>query len=139
MAECGEYRMLEIDDAVKRSCEALKVFRSHGVECIRIGLCASDNLGDDSCVMGGANHPSLGELVMGEEYFDRMTASADMLIRERKDTGGELMFTVPTGEMSKAVGQRGRNRKRLQEKYKNYKISIKEANVPDLVSSIEKH
>lgn len=139
MAYSGEYKMLEIDDAVERSKEVLKIFNSHGVECIRIGLCASDNLGDDSCVMGGANHPSLGELVMGEEYFDRMTANADMLIRECKDTGGELIFTVPTGEMSKAVGQRGRNRQRLQEKYKNYRVVIKEANVPNLVLSIEKH
>ena len=138
MACGGEYEMLRIDDAVERSKEVLKIFKSHGVKCIRIGLCASDNLGDDSCVMGGANHPSLGELVMGEEYFDRMTASADMLLRECKDTGGELVFTVPTGEMSKAVGQKGKNRKRLEEKYKNYRVVIKEANVPNLVSSIGK-
>ncbi len=137
MAGRGEYKMLELDDAVERSKEVLKVFDANGVECIRIGLCASDNLGDASHVMGGANHPSLGELVMGEEYFDRMCESADKLIKENLGHGGVITFSVPRGELSKAVGQKGKNRLRLEEKYKTYKIAIKEANVPNLVSSFE--
>ncbi len=136
MVERGEYEMLSVDDAVERSKEVLKVFNEHNVECIRIGLCASDNLLDKEKVMGGANHPSLGELVLGEEYFDRMCAEAERITSEGES--GVITFTVPRGEMSKAVGQRGKNRKRLEEKYKNHKIVIKEANVPKLVSSFEK-
>lgn len=136
MAERGEYEMLSVDDAVARSKEVLKVFNEHNVECIRIGLCASDNLLDEEKVMGGANHPSLGELVIGEEYFDRMCNEAERLVAH-KETCGVITFTVPRGDMSKAVGQRGRNRARLEEKYKNHKIVIKEANVPNLVSSFE--
>ncbi len=137
MTRNREYDMLGIDEAVYRSKEVLKIFESHGVECIRIGLCASDNLGDDSYVMGGANHPSLGELVMGERYFDLMCESADELLKNDGLKEGIITFTVPTGDMSKAIGQRAKNRHRLEEKYRNYKIIIKEANVPNLVSSLE--
>ncbi len=137
MAARGEYKMLELDDAVERSKEVLKIFNANHVECIRIGLCASDNLLDEEKVMGGANHPSLGELVLGEEYFDRMRADAEYIAAQNED-GGTITFTVPQGEISKAVGQRGKNRRRLEEKYKNFKIVIKEANVPNLVSSFEK-
>ena len=137
MAGRGEYEMLSLDDAVMRSKEVLKIFNENQVECIRIGLCASDNLLDEEKVMGGANHPSLGELVMGEEYFDRMLGEAKRIIAENKGSG-TITFTVPQGEMSKAVGQKGKNRARLEQINKNYKIVIKEANVPKLVSSFEK-
>ncbi len=138
MAERGEYDMLTLDDAIRRSCEVLKIFKSRGVDCIRIGLCASDNLGDDTQVMGGANHPSLGELVIGEEYFDRMCSEAGRIINTDADNKGIITFTVPFGELSKAVGQKGKNRHRLEALFKPCKIVIKEANVPILVSSFEK-
>ena len=137
MARRGEYPMLSVDDAVERSKEAYKIFESQGVECIRIGLCASDNLGDESHVMGGANHPSLGELVMGEAYFDRMCADADRLTKIAQGEG-TVCFSVPRGELSKAIGQREKNKKRLIERYKPYKIQIKEKDVPQLVSEFEK-
>ena len=139
MTESGEYSMLTIDEAVSRSKDVLAVFEENGVECIRIGLCASDNLFDSEQVMGGANHPSLGELVMGERCFDIMRSAADEAIGEAfcKDAD-TLCFRVPNGELSKAVGQRGINRKRLEEIYKPYKIEIKEAKVPKIVSYVEK-
>ena len=137
MAKRGEYPMLSVDGAVSRSKEVLKIFEHHGVECIRIGLCASDNLGDESHVLGGANHPALGELVMGEAYFDRMCADAEILIKNAQGEG-VICFYVPRGELSRAIGQRGKNKKRLEERFKPYKIEIKEKDVPKLVSTVEK-
>ncbi len=138
MTERGEYDMLEMDDAVERSKRSLQVFRRRGVECIRIGLCASDNLGDETQVMGGANHPALGELVLGEDYFDRMIEAAEEKLSYDRECQGVLTFTVPRGELSQAVGNRGKNRHRLEEKYRQHKIVIKEANVPNLVLTFEK-
>ncbi len=134
----GEYDMLTTDDAVERSKKVLQVFSRRGVECIRIGLCASDNLGDESQVMGGANHPSLGELVLGEDYFDRMEKAIEEKPFAQGECQGILTFTVPLGELSRAVGHRGKNRQRLEDKYKQHKIVIKEANVPNLVLTFEK-
>ena len=135
----GEYRMLSVDDAFTRSKEVLKIFDEREVECIRIGLCASDNLGDLEKVMGGANHPSLGELVIGERNFDEMCRIAEKTIKSNeKNDVNTLCLCVPRGELSKAIGQRGKNRKRLEERFKPYKIEIKEANVPKIVSHLEK-
>ena len=47
MARCGEYTPLSDDEAVMRTKEVLCVFDSFGVPCIRVGLCASENLPDD--------------------------------------------------------------------------------------------
>ncbi len=137
MALRGEYDMLNNDSAIERSKEVLKIFESYGVECIRIGLCASDNLGDEGQVLGGANHPSLGELVMGELAFDRMCEMADKLINSDKNCGNALVFSVPRGNLSKAVGQRGKNRCRLEKKYKPRKIVIKEADTDKIVVASE--
>ena len=132
MAELGEYDMLELDDAVYRSKEVLKIFEKHGVECIRIGLCASDNLGDLEKVMGGANHPALGELVLGELYFDKICTLIDGLSDTMQTEGKNICFYVPRGDMSKAVGQRGKNRSRIIEKYKVKSVTIKEKDVSEI-------
>ncbi len=139
MACMGKYEMLSIDDAVERSARALKIFEEQEVECIRIGLCASDNLGDASLVMGGANHPSLGELVIGERYYENMCDLAEKTIKNNENSDfNTLCFFVPKGELSKAIGQKGKNRLRLEERYKPYRIDIKEAKTPKIVSHLEK-
>jgi histone acetyltransferase (RNA polymerase elongator complex component) len=135
MAERGEYEMLSLDDAVHRSKEVLKVFGKRGVECIRIGLCSSDNLGDDSKVMGGANHPALGELVEGELYFDRMCELAERLQGDLH--GKTALVIVPRGHTSRAVGQRGVNRSRLIAKYGLSRIVIEEKNVSEISLALE--
>lgn len=129
MAERGEYSMLEIDDAVVRSAKAFEVFDAHGVDCIRIGLCASDNLLDTERVMGGANHPAMGELVLGEYMFYRMCKLLD-----GTDTEGKtLHIRVPKGKLSMCIGQKSKNRKRLAEIYKFKKIYISEGDVDNII------
>lgn len=136
MADRGEYQMLALDDAIFRSKEVLKVFEGNGVECIRIGLCASDNLNDESQVKGGANHAALGELVEGELCYDRMRELVkDMAIKtdvQRKT----LEFTVPIGSMSKAIGQNGRNKKRLFGEFSPKSIKVIEKSVPKITLAL---
>jgi len=132
MADRGEYKMLSIEDAVYRSKEVAKIFIQHGVDIIRIGLCASDNLGDLSKVKGGANHPALGELVMGELCYDRM---CELLSEEfdRQKKGLEVIFTVPNGKISQAIGQKGINKRRLTERFGLSRLLIKEDCVSDII------
>ncbi len=138
MAGRGEYEMLTNEQAIIRAKEVYKLFRSRGVECIRIGLCASDNLGDIACVMGGANHSALGELVVGEVYFDDM---CDAIERVGADSvrGKTVTFRVPAGDTSKAVGQRGKNRDRLCQRYGIKIIKIKENNTKNLTLTVSEH
>ncbi len=136
MADRGEYNMLELDDAIFRSKEVLKVFKEHDVECIRIGLCASDNLSDETQVKGGANHAALGELVEGELCYDIMRELVLTLTNGKDLSGKTLEFTVPIGELSKSIGQNSRNKKRLFEEFKPKKITIREKNVPSITLAL---
>jgi len=138
MAQRGEYSMLSNEEAVSRAKEVYKLFCSRNVECIRIGLCASDNLGDLNKVMGGANHPALGELVIGEAYFDSMCLEIERIGRERVN-GKTVCFGVPQGDVSKAIGQRGINRARLRERYGIKEVKVKESNNKNLTLTVLEH
>lgn len=124
MTERGEYTPLKLDDAVKRSATVLGEFNARGVDCIRIGLCASDNLSDESCVLGGANHSAMGELVIGELYFNQMCEQIEKAACGKTFKIAE--FEIPAGHTSKLLGQKGKNRERIKTLYKIEKIKIKE-------------
>ena len=135
MAERGEYQPIVLDDAVYRSKEVLKIFLERDVECIRIGLCASDNLMDEKKVMGGANHSALGELVIGEIYFDEMS---ELLSLYGSFAEGKIAsFCVPQGEISKAIGQNRKNKQRLIEKYKLHGLTVKEHDAQTITLALE--
>ena len=113
MTERGQYVPLTDEEAALRTAKVLDVFDRAGVPCIRVGLCASENLADESRVVGGANHPSVGEMAMSELYFSRICGELDKLSAK----GGKLTVYVSRGSVSKAVGQKKRNKLKLCEKY----------------------
>lgn len=114
MAVDGAYTPLTNEEAVVRTKEVLKIFDEHGVPCIRVGLCASENLSSDSAVYGGANHSAIGELAMGEVFYDKMCE----LIEKIPDAGEKnILFYVAPGATSKAVGQKRKNINRIKDKY----------------------
>lgn len=127
MTELGEYAPLELDDAVKRAAATLKIFEDRGVDCIRIGLCASDNLSDKSRVLGGANHAAMGELVVGELYFDIMKDQIEKAARGKVFKAAE--FEIPAGHTSKVLGQKGKNRERIKKIFGIEKIKLTEKNI----------
>lgn len=114
MTEQGGYYPLTLDEAVARSAAVLDVFVCHGVPCLRIGLCESENLHSDRTYFAGPNHPSLGELVSGELYYNRICAALD---KHPPVKGSTVTVSVPRGDISMAVGQRRRNKIRIEIKY----------------------
>ena len=124
MTKRGDYSPISNEDAVMRTKEVLKIFDECGVPCIRVGLCASDNLADDSHVLAGANHPSIGEMARSEVYFDRICDE----IERMGVGGGELTVYVARGCVSKAVGQKKRNKERICQKYGFKKVKVLEKN-----------
>lgn len=124
MTERGDYTPLDTESAVERTASVLDVFDKAGVPCIRVGLCASENLSDDSHVLGGANHSAVGEMAMSELYFRRICERLDdMDVR-----GGEVTVFVSRGSISKAVGQKKRNKLKICEKYSLSSIKVLEKN-----------
>ncbi len=125
MAEGGEYKPLTTDEAVARCARVLDVFDRHGVPCIRVGLCSSDNLSSEDKVYGGANHAAIGELAMGELYFNRICERLDSLENSAFE-GKILTVFVAAGYVSKAVGQNKKNKVRLCQKYGFKRIKVLE-------------
>ncbi len=113
MAERGEYQPLSNEDAVMRTKDVLAVFDKRGVPCIRVGLQASENLADEEKVYGGANHSAIGELAMGELYYERICSEIERLGL----SGKTLTVYVAEGCVSKAVGQKKKNKQRICQKY----------------------
>lgn len=122
MTERGEYIPLDNDGAVIRTANVLDIFDRAGVPCIRVGLCASENLSDEDKVVGGANHSSIGEMAMSELYFRRICERLDGMEIE----GGALTVYVSEGSVSKAVGQKKKNKAKICEKYGISRIKVLE-------------
>ena len=105
----GEYRPLSVAEAVERSARVLEVFLRHGVECLRIGLCAGEDLLDPQKVCAGPNHPALGELVWNEYYYHHIYE----LLKTSGLGGKNVALRIPRALISKVVGQHRCNLQRL--------------------------
>ena len=113
MMRNGSYLPLGLEDAVARTARVLDVFDRAGVPCIRVGLCASENLSDASKAIAGANHVAIGEMAMSALYLDRICEELDRL----GVSGGRVTVFVSRGSVSKAVGQKKLNKAKICEKY----------------------
>lgn len=124
MTSSGIYKPLNIEDAIERTASVLDIFDRAGIPVIRVGLCSGENLSSPESVVGGANHPALGELAMGELTYRRICEEADKAILSTDPRGKTMTVYVPVGATSRAVGQKKRNILRLNEKYcKNHAIN----------------
>ena len=120
MMRDGTYQPLTVDDAVARAADAYEILTEGGVRCLRIGLCASEELTDPACALAGPNHPALGELVLGEvRYRETVRAVADAGL-----TGRRVALEIPDRLVSQTVGQRRRNLIRLKEEYQTTVVSV---------------
>lgn len=107
MAKDGRYTPLSLDEAISRTAEVVKIFRSAGVKVIRVGLHASENLASEQTYFAGPNHAALGELVENKIYFDKIVTEANKL---SLDSDTVIDIKVPKGALSKAVGQKKQNK-----------------------------
>ncbi len=121
----GKYTPLSLDEAVARCAAALDVFLEHNVECLRIGLCESENLHEADTFAAGPNHPAMGELVRGEIYWNRIRTERTA-VPISSENG--LRIEVPRGELSAAIGQNGRNKQRIREEFAVKTIQFTENN-----------
>ena len=122
MTEHGLYTPLTVEEAVARSADVLEIFAENKVECLRIGLCESENLHTDSSYFAGPNHPSLGELVYSEVYRRKISSS----LSGSDVRGKRLTVYVRHGDVSQTVGQGRCNIKRITADLGVKSVKIKE-------------
>ena len=119
MTHDGEYTPLSLDDAISRSSKVLSLFVDAGVEVIRIGLQASEGLESRDSYVAGPNHPALGELIIGEYYYEKIL---NILSTANYAFDEHITVLVKPGSLSKAIGQNAKNKTRLKAVYKNIRF-----------------
>jgi histone acetyltransferase (RNA polymerase elongator complex component) len=124
MMQKGMYSPLTNEQAAERAAVVLDIFERHGVDILRVGLCASEGLSSARAV-GGANHPALGEMAYGALF--RMHMMQAIEASPMSGRGETATFTVPRGKRSQAIGQRRSNAIWLTEHYGIRHLIIKES------------
>lgn len=117
----GLYSPLSIEEAIDRSARALDIFVKSDVECIRIGLCDSDNLHSDETYLAGPNEPSIGEMVKSRMYLNRIVEELDIKFDY---SYSKLTIKCPKGLVSQIIGHKRYNVFKLKElfKFKDVKV-----------------
>lgn len=127
MMKNGTYSPLTLEDAVERSAQVLGIFERRGVNCLRIGLCDSDNLHSETSYAAGPNHSALGELVMSRVFYNRISAELEKL----KSKGTELSkhalkIECSRGAVSKVIGNKKCNKLKISHVYNINKLNVVE-------------
>lgn len=117
--ESGSYQPLNIEEAVSRSAEMLRIFEGCGIPVIRIGLNASDDLSGGG-VVAGAYHPAFGELTRSRLYLQ----DAIKLISDNLPIVSATLL-VHKSCISMMVGQKRCNIKALQKAFPGVSFKVK--------------
>lgn len=116
----GSYTPLTVEEAVRRAAAVYELLRIKGVEVIRIGLCETDGLRQNT-ITGGAYHPAFGELVLNEYYKKQIQSALDGISFSRT---AELTIETAPCALSQAIGQKKKNYLFLKEKYPENRIQF---------------
>ncbi len=128
----GRYRAHTVYDAVETCAPIADAFLRVGIPILRLGLNPTEDLSAGEAV-GGAYHPSLGELVYSRLYLDRARAAIRALPRLPR----EVTLLVAQGAVSKMTGQHRSNLLVLEGEFGLRKIRVKEGAFPAQTVAIE--
>ena len=107
----GRYVPLTLEEGVKRTAELIPLFEERGVKILRMGLQAEEGLKD---ALAGCYHPAFGELAENALW---RTLLEELFEHHPPKRGKAYTVSLPRGHLSKAIGQKGANKKYLSEKY----------------------
>ncbi len=103
----GIYIPKNAEESVKLCCDLLLMFEKADIKVIRLGLHDSETLKDN--IVGGAFHSAFRELCEAQIYFDKIKSELDLLDIK----AGKILINIPKTELSKAIGHKGANKKKL--------------------------
>ena len=110
----GEYTPLNINEAVEQTATLYEYFTENDVKVLRLGLHTSEDLNGDAFV-AGPYHKNFAEMVFSRLWgrkFDKMDVKSD-----------NFCIEVPENQLNHAIGYRGENKKKLEQRYKHVVIS----------------
>lgn len=112
----GLYRPLNLEEAISLAKEALGAFEGAGIKVIRIGLQPSREL--EEALVAGPYHPSFGELVRAELYYDKVKSA----LETQKE--GKVLLRVNPKDLSLLKGYGGAKWKQLKKAFSTLELSI---------------
>lgn len=110
----GEYSPLSLDAAIEQSATLYEYFSENDVKVLRIGLHTSDDLNGDAFV-AGPYHKNFAEMVFSRLWGRKFD--------EINDKSEGLVVEVPANQLNHAIGYKGENKKKLEQRFK--KVVIK--------------
>ena len=128
----GKYTPLSLEMSVQLVKKIYKIFHSHGIDVIRMGLQASDLMEDTSIMLAGPWHPAFGHLVHSALFFDQAVAIITDALEKKSyaahtesQTPHAAILTVHPSSLSKLLGNRKENLNRLAHRFPQLKIDVK--------------
>lgn len=109
----GLYTPTSLEEAVQLAKYTYLKFENAGINVIRIGLQATDNINFDKDVVAGPFHSAFGELVINEIYKDKI----EEIIKKNDFKEKELKIFTPKKYISKILGNKKKNFNYFKEKY----------------------
>jgi histone acetyltransferase (RNA polymerase elongator complex component) len=109
----GEYKPLELSDAVELCRLAWEKLSAAGIRIIRIGVQLTQEMEKDGAILAGPIHPALGSLVLSSIFYDR---TIKLLDKVSPDTN-ELRFSLSERDMSNFRGLNNMNISAIKKLY----------------------
>ncbi len=110
----NEYQPLSLDEAVEQSANLYEYFTENDVKVLRIGLHTSEDL-NGAAYVAGPYHKNFAEMVLSRVWghkFDKI--EGDKTLR--------FLLEVPDNQLNHAIGYKGENKKKLEQKFKRVVI-----------------
>lgn len=120
MYEKGEFISWSLEKYVIISKKLLLLFQKNGINVIRVGLQATDNIALHKDIKSESYHPAFRELVESSILYDMFAYYIEHLGLEEST----LEIIVNPSQVSKVIGQRGSNIKELKENFKLENLHI---------------
>ncbi|MGF7185137.1 histone acetyltransferase (RNA polymerase elongator complex component) [Desulfitispora alkaliphila] len=119
----GEFMPWNLDEAIAVTKDMAIIFYKNKISIARIGLQDTEEL-KDGAVIAGPYHPSFGELVETAIYRDMIEVILNQV------SGGNLDIKCARAELSKVIGNKGKNKNELMNLY-NMDLSFSgDASIP---------
>lgn len=119
----GEYTPLSVHEGIVRAAYMKQAFVETGIQCIRTGLQATEDLDDPAQVLAGAYAPAMGEMVDTRRYCRQLFAVLDCL----GDTG-EVIVEYNRRDTSRVRGYKNTTVKKVRNRY-SFSVQWKESAV----------
>ncbi len=119
----GRYQPLSLEGSVRSVKKMYHIFKTAGVNVIRMGLQASDIMEDKSMVLAGPWHPAFGHLVYSEILYDMVCHKIDQY-PDVLNSRGLALIIHPKSE-SRLRGDKNANLKKFKQQYPGLDLFIR--------------